>query len=192
MQRKKKITLIVVAGTMGAVLFAALVLLGGICAYHHLWQEDFGDRTTDIGDYEEYLGEDGKYKEHLFLYNDIFPDRIPASAKVEEFYYSYDNPENPCYLGCLVYACEEEDYQREYDRLKKIDSSEEYYIHGATKFPYELCAVYADEDYGYVYAMTDPGKNKFIYVELQFCDSFVDVEYGKRIDEKYLPVGFGG
>ena len=55
MQRKKKITLIVVAGTMGAVLFAALVLLGGICAYHHLWQEDFGDRTTDIGDYEESL-----------------------------------------------------------------------------------------------------------------------------------------
>ena len=111
---------------------------------------------------------------------------------MEDFCYYYYNPENPCYLGYLVYACENEEYQKEYDRLKNIDSSEEYYIYGTTEFPYELCAVYADEDYGYVYAMTDPEEYKFIYVELQFCNYFADMEYGKLIDEKYLPVGFGG
>lgn len=191
MQKKKNITLIVVAGIMGFTLFAILVFLGGIRYFSHIWNKDSRDITTDIGEYEEYLGENGKYKEHFFLYNDIFPDAIPASAEVEDFCYYYDNPESPCYLGYLVYACEGGDYQKEYNRLKNIDSSEEHYFYGTTEFPYELCAVYADEDYGYVYAMTDPEEYKFIYVELQFYNYFADMKYEKVIDERYLPVGFG-
>ena len=46
------------------------------------------------------------------------------------------------------------------------------------------------EEYGYIYAMTDPKTNTFIYVELQYCNYFTDINYEKTIDEKYLPIGF--
>ena len=38
--------------------------------------------------------------------------------------------------------------------------------------------------------MTDPKTNTFIYVELQYCNYFTDINYEKTIDEKYLPIGF--
>lgn len=147
------------------------------------------DMVTDTRFYEDYIGKDGKYKDNYLPYNDIFPDSIPENAQVEDFRYFYYNPWDGNYMGYLVYTCDDETYAIEHDRLLNIESTERKYIYGATEFPYELCAVYAS-DYGYIYALADENNKRFIYVELQFCNSFTDIDYEKYIDTKYLPTGF--
>lgn len=144
----------------------------------------------DVGQYEALLGPDGEYKSNYLGYNDIFPDEIPDSAMVEEFYYQYYNKWDACYLGYLVYTCDEADYMEEYNRLAAIDSDEDYQVYGITGFPYELCAIYADDYYGVIYAMTDEENQRFIYVSLEFCNYFTDIRYKQIISEEDLPYGF--
>lgn len=167
-------------------LFIFLGVVAVIVAYCYL---DSREMITNVNSYEKVLGVDGKYKENHETYNDIFPDAIPEGANVEEFRYFYYNPWDACYLGYLVYTCDEATYAAEHERLLAIKSSEEKYIYGATEFPYELCAVYAG-DYGYIYALADEENKRLVYVELQFCNGFTDIDYEKYIDAKYLPVGF--
>ena len=50
---------------------------------------------------------------------------------------------------------------------------------------YELLAMYADEYYWFVYALTD-WKSKIIYVELIFCNYFMDLKYEEYIPREYL------
>ena len=148
------------------------------------------EKVTDISQYERCLGKNGKYKEHYNTYNDIFPDVIPENAEVKDFIYYYYNPWDACYMGYLVYSCDADMYTEEYERLKALSSSEDIYIYGATEFPYELCAVYADDYYGYIYALADETNQQFIYVELQFCNGFSDIDYEEYIPQEYLPKGF--
>ena len=152
--------------------------------------KDVIEISTNVARYEKFLGAEGKYKKNYGTYNDIFPDEIPKSAKVEDFCYCYFNPWDACYLGYLVYTCEQQEFEQEYKRLTELQSSENLYVYGATEFPYELCAVYADDYLGYIYAMADRSENRLIYVELQFANGFTDIAYKKYIDEKYLPIGF--
>lgn len=179
--KKKKRTIIITVIVVVIIVIVACVLY---------WNHQNNIKITNILKYEKYLGKNGEYKHHFNYYNAIFPDEIPESADVEEFYYRYYNPWDPCYLGYLVYTCDKEDYQREYERLKEIQSSENKYIYGAESFPYELCAVHADSYYGYVYALADEENQRFIYIEIQFCNEFMDINYEKIIDVKYLPEGF--
>ncbi len=172
-------------------IVCALILLGllitGFGVYCKL---DSRELVTDISKYEKYLGENGKYKKNYGTYNDIFPDKIPANAEVDDFCYYYYNPWDASYLGYLVYTCGQEEFEKEYERLVKLPSSENKYIYGATEFPYELCAVYADDYFGYIYALADREQKRFIYVEIQFANGFSEIDYTQYIDEKYLPVGF--
>lgn len=167
------------------VVLITLVVTWGVYRYN-------GNREmiTDINEYEKYLGAEGKYKENYGTYNDIFPNAIPDSAQVEDFRYYYYNPWAPCYMGYLVYTCDNDAYCVEKERLLNIESSEEKYVYGAEEFPYELCAVYADDYYGYIYALADEENNRLIYVELQFADNFTDINYDKYIAGGHLPVGF--
>ena len=161
-----------------------------IVSFIVFWIYDSKNRTDDIGKYQEYIGKDGKYKENFDLYNDIFPDSIDENlCKIEDFCYYYYNPWDPCYLGYLVYTCDEEFFEKEYQRLKELDSAEEPYPYGIKNFPYELCVVYTNRDYGFIYALADREQKKFAYVELQFCDGFTDIKYEKIIDAQYLPEG---
>ena len=171
---------------LGIIIFlvtTVLLFVGYIIA-------DTREKVTNINKYEKYLGVNGVYKENYNTYNDIFPDEIPENVEVEEFCYYYYDPWDPCYLGYLVYTCDENVFKKEYERLINIPSSENKYIYGATEFPYELCAVYADEYYGYIYALADKDNKRLIYVELQFSNGFTDIDYQKYIDAKYLPTGF--
>ncbi len=145
---------------------------------------------TSISDYEKLYGEGGRYKEKYIGYNDIYPDNIPDSAEVETFYHAHVSLWDDSYLGYLVYNCDEKDYDMEYERLSEIESSENTLVYSATGFPYELCAVYADECYGYIYALADEENNRFIYVDIQFCNYFADIPYEKIIPEQYLPFDF--
>lgn len=142
------------------------------------------DKTTNVAKYNKYFGENGKHK------NDIFPNVIPSSAKVEDFCYYYFNPFDPNYVSYLVYSCNDEDFNKEIERLSKLSSSKDYLIYGATGFNYPVCAVYADKYKGYIYALTDKENNKLIYVEIDFCNYFSDIKYENIINKEHLPIGF--
>ena len=145
----------------GLVIGVFFLLILGFIGF---WMYDSRDRTEDIGKYQEL-------------------------CEIEDFCYYYYNPWDPCYLGYLVYICDEEFFEKEYQRLKELDSAEEPYPYGIKNFPYELCAVYTNRDYGFIYALADREQKKFAYVELQFCNGFTDIKYEKIIDAQYLPEG---
>ena len=52
-----------------------------------------------------------------------------------------------------------------------------------------MLAMEADSSYGFVYALT-ADDNRIIYVELIFCNYFMDIDYQSMINRKYLPLGF--
>jgi hypothetical protein len=148
------------------------------------------EETTDVSDYGSYFGSEGKHHKTYLIKNDIFPETIPSTANVEKYQYLYYNPFDPNYVCYLIYTCDDDEYKAEKDRLSKIQSSDNNLIYGATGFNYPVCAVYTDSYYGYVYALADDKNNRFIYVEISFCNYFSDIEYMKIIDEEYLPIGF--
>lgn len=142
------------------------------------------DITTDISAYSKYLGNEGKHR------NDIFPRSIPNSAKIEDFCFYYYNPWDPNYVVYLVYSCNKEDYIKETERLSSLNSSKDYLIYGATGFNYPVCAVYADNYNGYIYALADKDNNRLIYVEITFCNYFSDIKYEDIVKKEYLPEDF--
>lgn len=171
------------------LILVLFIIAIGICTYFvKNWVEE--ETITDTRRYSEILGENGTYKSNLIGVNNIFPNEIPESALIEDFRYEYYNPFDPNYCGVLVYICNKEDYKTEYARLKSLKSSENYNTYGITGFPYELCAVMTDDYSGIIYALTDKESRKFIYVDIEFCNYFTDIDYKKVIDEKYLPYGF--
>ncbi len=155
------------------------------------------DKTTNIGNYNEHFGDNGKYRQNYvrwFGHNgtnniDIFPESTPDSAKVEDFCYYYYNPFDPNVVLYLVYTCSYEDFMEETGRLSKLNSDKDYLIYGSTGFNYPVSAVCAN-DSGYIYALADKENNRLIYVGINFCDYFTDINYKKIIDEKYLPINF--
>ena len=120
------------------LVVCVIVIAGGIFALYSLWMKDSREVVENLAQYEEILGQNGRYKKNYVEYNDIFPDQLPESADVETFYYEYYNPWDANYLGYLVYTCDEDDFRTEYDRLHKIKSSALPLIYGATGFPLSL------------------------------------------------------
>ena len=100
------------------------VVMAGIVILVVWYNMSSTEKVTDISQYEKYLGVNGKYKEHYGTYNDIFPDVIPENVEVKDFIYYYHNPWDACYMGYLVYSCDEAMYTAEIDRLKALPSSE--------------------------------------------------------------------
>lgn len=164
------------------LLFSFIITMSICIGCGTVWGET--EKIRDISYYNEYFGDEGKHK------NDIFPSSLPDSAEKECFYYYYSNSFDPNYVVYLVYSCNDEEYTKEADRLSKIKSSEDYLIYGATGFNYPVCAVYADGYNGYIYALADKENNRFIYVEINFCNYFSDINYEDIIDEEYLPIDF--
>lgn len=188
---KARKTLIVIAAVLGAVALAlASLALPAAMLACTLVATSNCEVCEDISQYEEFLGTEGKYRENYFGTNEIFPEKIPKSAEVEDFYYEYLNPWDANLLGYLVYTCDDADYAAELARLKGIDSSENWHVYGIESFPYALCAVSADEYYGVIYALCDSSANRLIYFQLQFCNYFTDIDYMRHIDPQYLPAGF--
>lgn len=194
MDKRKKVMLRIV---LIVILLVGIIVTPVVYIITH-WVEK--NIVTDIEDYEAYFGAQGihrtkntsklkKTSESYLVIDNIFPQKLPESAEVEDFYYEYYNPWDPCYLSYLVYSCDENDYKAEAERLQQIPQPTDYLIYGATDFPYPLLAVNAS-DYGYIYALADEAQQKLIYVELTFCNRFTDIDYEKVIPQKYLPLGF--
>ncbi len=171
------------------IVILILAVLGGCITYLvDIWVEK--DQTSDIHRYEEYLGKDGLHRQKYLIANQIFPETIPTSAKVETFIYQYDNPWDPNYVVYLVYTCDKNDYAQEVQRLSALEKTKDTLIYGATGFSYPVVAIQADPYHGYVYALADEKHQKLMYVEITFCNFFSDIAYQKIIDPSHLPKGF--
>ena len=53
----------------------------------------------------------------------------------------------------------------------------------------EKCAIYANK-FGIIYALSDDKTHEISYVNIQFCDCFIDMDYRLIIKPEDLPIGF--
>ena len=152
------------------------------------------DVYTDISEYEKYMvGEEAEeeFPSKWGMDETIFPDEITDTMLVNDYKMVYYNPWDAQYLGYLNIDYNEADYEKEVQRLTSYDSTEYLGYYSVTGFPeeYTLLAMYADPYQGFVYALTD-NEDTIIYVEIIFCNYFLDLECTDYIPEEYLPTGF--
>ena len=150
------------------------------------------DVYDDIEKYNEFIGLEAKeeYRNKWGMDESIFPSKITDDMNVIDYKMVYYNPWDAQYLSYLVVDYNEQEYEKECQRLKEYESTEYIGYYGVTGFSkYTLLAIYADEYQGFVYALTD-NENRIIYVELIFCNYFYDLKYENYIDGNYLPDGF--
>lgn len=158
----------------------------------------FGEsiKTENINDYNKYFGEVSKTRDKEYFnisYEEnegIFPNNIPESAEVKGFSYNYSNISDPNTVAFLDYICSKEDYEKEKERLTKLNSNKEYTAYGIEGFKYPLVALYGDEYSGLIYALDDKDNDRLIYVQVNFCNYFSDIPYENIINKEYLPIGF--
>ena len=168
---------------------AIFVLLIGLLVINELLSQV--EVNTDISRYNDYIGENAKehYQVKLFK-EEIFPEHITEDMDVSDYKMVYYNPWDPQYLSYLVVDYTDEGYDAEIERLKSCETTDYIGCYGVTGFTkYDLVAMYADGYNGFVYAMTD-GQCRIIYVEIMFCNYFMDLDYEDYIDTDYLPDGF--
>ena len=148
------------------------------------------DVTRDKSKYNDAIGEKAKDKYEIKwgMSEEIFPSSI-KDLDVKDFKMVYYDPWDKQYLAYLVVDYDEDTYKKEVNRLEKIGIDKYIGYYGVTGFSkYKLLAMEADPYYGFVYAITK--NNQIIYVELIFCNYFMDINYKKHINNDYLPDGF--
>lgn len=181
-----KIAMIIIAGLLfyavtGAIF--ALVLVMGVTTEEEI--------VTNTNRYEEVIGENAKgmFETKWEMSEEIFPKTV-KDLEVEDFKMYYYNSWDKQFLSYLVVNYSEEDYSKEVKRLNKIGIEDYKGIYGVTGFTkYKLLAMDSDDYSGFVYAITD-GESKIIYVEMIFCNYYMEINYKKEIPIDYLPDGF--
>ena len=191
---KKKTILLVIGTIIGAGILYWLLTCSVLFGFLYLVSKNASvDVNTDITKYEDYIGENAldEYDNKWGMDESIFPEKITADMEIEDYKMVYYNPWDAQYLSCLVVEYDEADFEQEKERLQEYDSTEYLGYYGVTGFQdeYELLAMYADSYQGFVYALSDK-EDTIIYVEIIFCNYYLDLEYEEYIDAKYLPVGF--
>lgn len=180
-----------IAGLIVAI--EALSITLAVVVFFILFLKPEKDETSDIRDYNSCIGENAKepYMNKWGMDESIFPEKITDDMNVQDFYIQYYNPWDEQYLARLVIQYDEQQYQKEMERLTALEPTEYIGYYGVTGFDerYSLAAIYADRYQGFVYALTD-NKDTVIYIELNFCNYFMDIDYTKYIKQEYLPIGF--
>lgn len=179
------------------IILYRLLELGGIIGLY-LWDQINTEIivNTDINKYQDYIGENAKdeYRNKFDMDESIFPQAISENMQVEDYKMVCYNPWDAQYLSCLVVQYDPESYRNEIKRLQNIPMEEYKGLYGAEGFDenYELLAMNADETYGFIYALTDKldENGRIIYMEILFCNYFMDLEYENYVDIEYLPIGF--
>ncbi len=194
MKKKNRYTILIVVGIL--IVYTLIRIVVPIGAFGLLI---YGSATskveeyTDISAYESYIGENAneQFRSKWGMDEEIFPESITEKMQVEDFKMVYYNPWDAQYLSYLTVVYDKEAYQEEMKRLEKISSTEYLGNYRVTGPPqgYSLVAMNADDYQGFIYAITD-NKDTIIYVELIFCNYFMDLEYTKYIPEEYLLEGF--
>ena len=151
------------------------------------------EEYTNIAEYENYIGEsaDDRFDNKWEMDETIFPQRITADMQIQDYIMVYYNPFDAMYLSHLAVEYEEAAYQAEVERLTAYESTEYLGYYSVTGFDenYTLLAMYADDYHGFVYALTD-NEATIIYVEMIFCNYFLDLDYESYIPTEHLPAGF--
>ena len=148
--------------------------------------------SINISEYNDFFGKSAKKEYKYKMMNDsIFPERITDQMRVADFKMVYYNPFDAQYLSYLVVDYSADAFAIECERLSKREHEAYKNIYCVTGFneDYELLAMNSDDYNGFVYALKGDG-NRIIYVELIFCNYFLDLEYEKYIPNSYLPLGF--
>lgn len=178
------------------IVTVILGLLTGVILCGYLFISSFisnPDVNTNINKYHKYIGENAKkeYKNKWDMDESIFPQSITDDMSVEDYKMVYDNPFDAQYLSYLVVKYDEDTYKNEVKRLETYKSDEYIGIYGSEGFDskYKLLAMNSDSYYGFVYALTNK-EDTIVYVEVIFCNYFMDFDYKKYIKEEYLPIGF--
>ena len=183
--------------TAAVVLTAVVVRLmavGGLVAFLAIdSQKAEIYEDTDVSHYLQYMGESAEeeYADKWNMKEEIFPEKITDEMQVTDYKMVYYNPWDAQYLSYLVVEYEEEAYNAEIERLENYASTEYLGNYGAEGFAkdYRLLAMEADPYYGFVYAL-ETGDRQIVYVELIFCNYFMDLNYEEMIPKAYLPKGF--
>lgn len=194
MKQKIKIILAILGLILVVVILQYVVVGGGLLAlFSWAYEQSEIEENTDIALYNQFMGENAneEYRSKCGMDESIFPESITEDMSVQDYKMVYYNPWDPQYLSYLVVEYDEEQYQAEVKRLKQYPSEDYIGIYSAAGFDekYELLAMNSDQYYGFVYALTD-NQNTIIYVELIFCNYFMDLDYKEYIKEEYLPIGF--
>lgn len=179
---KKVIRKIVFAiGVIAGLAITATLIL---CLVFYFATTDEYHITTDPAEYTEVIT-----GEKWGLSEEIFPKDVDG-LNVVEFKHVYYDPWDANYLAYLVVDYSEKDYKEEISRLIEYGKRDYIGNYGVTGFSeYDLLAMENDGYHGFVYAITD-GKSKIIYVEMIFCNGFMDIDYEDQIPSGYLPDGF--
>lgn len=184
------ILLLVLAAAAGVVLWFAIGVVLSITTMTSAQIEI----NTDVALYQEYIGPDARkeYRDKRNMDESIFPEQITDDMHVADYKMVYYNPWDPQWLSYLVVDYDDSAWEDELDRLKNYDSTEYIGYYGATGFSqYDLPAIYTGEGYeGLVYALADQGSQRIVYVEIIFCNYFMDIDYEEYIADEYLPDGF--
>ena len=150
--------------------------------------------NDDIALYQDYIGSNARreYRDKLDMDESIFPKQISEDMDVADYKMVYYNPWDPQWLSYLVVDYDDAAWEAELNRLRNYPSTKYMGYYGATGFGgYDLLAVYAGEGYeGLVYALADQSSQQIIYVEIIFCNYFMDLDYEEYIPVEYLPDGF--
>ncbi len=189
---KKKDTVIVIVVVSICAVLTAMAMIIAVSLPVISYLTSGVEETTEISKYNDVIGKEAKieYRNKWGFDESIFPASIKGLEGVKDFKMVYYNPWDAQYLAYLVVDYNSEDYQKEVERLTAygISEYEGYYsVSGFTN--YRLLAMQADDYNGFIYAITDDN-NRIIYVEIIFCNYFMDLDYEKYIDTKYLPDGF--
>lgn len=131
----------------------------------------------------------GNYQNKWGMKETIFPEAV-QEKQVKDFKMIYDNPWDAQFLCYLVVQYPAEEYAKEIQRLQEIGVQSYQGNYGVSGFSkYQLVAMEVDDYHGFVYAITD-GTSEIIYVELIFCNYFLDIPYQTEMPQEYLPDQF--
>ena len=187
---------LITAGTVAAVFLIRIAAIGGLTAF--LFLDGISakvEEDTDPAHYAQYMGETAQeqYRQKWGMDETIFPAELTEDMDVREYKMVYYNPWDAQYLSYLTVAYSPEDYAQERERLAQCGSTAYQGYYGVTGFSEntELMAMYADDYHGFVYAISTPGQEETItYVEIIFCNYYMDLDYEKYIPAAYFPEGF--
>ncbi|MCQ2433855.1 MAG: zf-HC2 domain-containing protein [Oscillospiraceae bacterium] len=182
---------------VGVICLIVYVLVNSLLVslfFLFMWGSD-PKTDTDVRNYTLYMGENAyeEYRAKWGMDETIFPAEITEDMQVPEYKMVYYNPWDAQFLSYLTVTYSEEDYAAECARLDAYESGDYAGVYGVTGFcgGKDPLAVYVDDYHGFVYAIPTPEQeNSITYVEIIFCNYFMDLEYEEYIPLSYLPDGF--
>ncbi len=187
---------LVTAIIVAALFIVRLIAIGGLVAFLMLDSALAPiEVDTDVNNYSLYIGENAKseYRDKWGMDESIFPAAVTEDMDVKEYKMVYYNPWDAQYLSYLTVEYDDTAYAAELERLQNYTLTDYLGIYSVTGFSEEapLLAMYADDYQGFVYAIATPGTERSVtYVEIIFCNYFMDLDYEEYMPAEYFPEGF--